>query len=136
MYSPLSESFIARNYKVHTANQELLWQFNSLVISPYKIELNKLYKSLLTNCRLAASLGPAIKKMSALNKHAARDLVWLNIVRQQVHSLEFGVVQVVVHDSRVVQIERTEKLRLDKLENETFARTQPEAFQTPGGSKT
>ncbi len=37
---------------------------------------------------------------------------WLEIVRQQVSSLRFGVVQVVVHDGNVVQIERTEKVRL------------------------
>ena len=30
--------------------------------------------------------------------------------------MRFGVVQILVHDSRVVQIERTEKLRLDKSE--------------------
>jgi len=35
-------------------------------------------------------------------------------VEEQVASLQFGVVQIVVHDSRVVQIERTEKVRLDK----------------------
>jgi hypothetical protein len=38
---------------------------------------------------------------------------WLEVVRQQVASLSFGVVQIVVHDARVVQIERTEKLRLE-----------------------
>ena len=37
---------------------------------------------------------------------------WLNLVRRQVGSLEYGVVQIVVHGSRVVQIERTEKVRL------------------------
>ena len=37
---------------------------------------------------------------------------WLELVRRQVGSLNFGVVQIVVHGSRVVQIERTEKLRL------------------------
>lgn len=37
---------------------------------------------------------------------------WLEIVRQNVQSLRFGVVQIVVHDSRVTQIERTEKTRL------------------------
>ena len=37
---------------------------------------------------------------------------WIELVRQQVESLRFGVVQIVVHDSRVVQIERTEKVRL------------------------
>ena len=39
---------------------------------------------------------------------------WLEIVRQQVGSLRYGVVEIVVHDSRVTQIEKTERLRLDK----------------------
>jgi hypothetical protein len=39
---------------------------------------------------------------------------WLEIVRRQVGSLRFGVVQIVVHDSQVTQIERTERVRLDK----------------------
>lgn len=37
---------------------------------------------------------------------------WLEIIRSQVDSLQFGVVQIVVHDGRVVQVERTEKLRI------------------------
>jgi hypothetical protein len=41
---------------------------------------------------------------------------WLNLVAQQVESLRFGVVQIVVHENRVVQIEKTEKVRLDKTE--------------------
>ena len=41
---------------------------------------------------------------------------WLRLVQGQVEAMRFGVVQIVVHDSRVVQIERTEKLRLDKAE--------------------
>ena len=39
---------------------------------------------------------------------------WLEIVRRQVGSLRFGVVQIVVHDSQVTQIEKTERVRLDK----------------------
>ena len=39
---------------------------------------------------------------------------WVELVRNQVNSLRFGVIQIVVHDSRVVQIERTEKVRLDR----------------------
>lgn len=39
---------------------------------------------------------------------------WLELIAKQVASLRFGVVQIVVHDSRVVQIERTEKVRLDQ----------------------
>ena len=38
---------------------------------------------------------------------------WLALVRSQVRSLRYGVVQLVVHDCRVTQIERTEKTRLD-----------------------
>jgi hypothetical protein len=38
---------------------------------------------------------------------------WLEVVRRHVGSLNFGVVQIVVHDGRVVQIERTEKVRLE-----------------------
>ena len=38
---------------------------------------------------------------------------WLDAVCGQVKSLRFGVVQIVVHDSRVVQIEKTEKIRLE-----------------------
>jgi len=37
---------------------------------------------------------------------------WLDIVRQQVGSLRYGVVQVVVHDSQVTQIDKTERVRL------------------------
>ena len=37
---------------------------------------------------------------------------WLRVVQQKVESLSYGVVQLVVHDGRVTQIERTEKTRL------------------------
>jgi hypothetical protein len=39
---------------------------------------------------------------------------WLEVVRQQVDSLRYGLVQIVVHDSQVTQIEKTERVRLDK----------------------
>jgi hypothetical protein len=42
--------------------------------------------------------------------------VWLRLVWDQVRSLKFGTVQITVHDSRVVQVERVEKLRFDKPE--------------------
>lgn len=37
---------------------------------------------------------------------------WLNVVADQVADLRFGVVRIVVHDSPVVQIERTQKSRI------------------------
>jgi hypothetical protein len=39
---------------------------------------------------------------------------WLELVRQQVDSLKFGAVQITVHDSKVTQVERLEKVRLDR----------------------
>lgn len=51
---------------------------------------------------------------TSVNKQV--ELGWLQIVQQQVGSIRYGVVQVVVHDSRVVQIERTERLRLDRVD--------------------
>jgi hypothetical protein len=39
-------------------------------------------------------------------------LDWLEAVRRQVGSLRYGVVQIVVHDSKVTQIEKTERVRL------------------------
>ena len=46
---------------------------------------------------------------------AGSELEWLELVRRQVNSLRFGVVQIVVHDSQVTQVEKTERVRLDKL---------------------
>ncbi|AOS43061.1 hypothetical protein Verru16b_00099 [Lacunisphaera limnophila] len=37
---------------------------------------------------------------------------WLRLVQNKVETLRFGVVQLVVHDGRVTQIERTEKTRI------------------------
>jgi len=50
------------------------------------------------------------------NKQPAAD--WLELVRHNVQSLRFGVVQIVVHNSRVTQIERTEKTRLQSAKDE------------------
>lgn len=43
---------------------------------------------------------------------------WLQLVRSKVESLRYGVVQIVVHDSEVTQIERTEKTRFDSAKSE------------------
>ena len=39
-------------------------------------------------------------------------LDWARVVQQHVQSLRFGSVHVVVHDGRVVSVERIEKFRL------------------------
>ncbi|HEV8073134.1 MAG TPA: YezD family protein [Opitutaceae bacterium] len=62
--------------------------------------------------------------MSTETKTATLDAApdWIELVRQKVESLRFGVVQLVVHDGRVTQIERTEKTRLPANRDESAAR--------------
>ena len=40
-------------------------------------------------------------------------------ILQAVRSLEYGSIEIVVHDARVVQIERREKVRFDKRAGES-----------------
>lgn len=58
---------------------------------------------------------------------------WLSIVREKVETLRFGVVQIVIHDSKVTLIERTEKTRIshrpDTLEEANLTST---PHRTPG----
>jgi hypothetical protein len=56
--------------------------------------------------------------MNALTNAEEFSPEWLGIVAKQVESLRFGVVQIVVHENRVVRIEKTEKVRLDKEKTE------------------
>ena len=58
---------------------------------------------------------------------------WLELVRAQVTNLRYGVIQLVVHNGRVTQIERTEKLRLadDQVPAQAPARTQNGARPQP-----
>jgi len=52
----------------------------------------------------------------ALKAKSSDELKWLDLVVQHVSSLRYGVVEIVVHDSRVIQIEKTERVRLEKQE--------------------
>jgi len=52
-------------------------------------------------------------------------------VRQQVQGLRFGVVQIVVHDSKVTQIERTEKTRLLGMGTAAIGSTKPGLVTDP-----
>ena len=54
--------------------------------------------------------------MSAQNSKTPENKVnadWLELIQKQVSSLRFGVVQITVHDGRVVQVETTERLRFE-----------------------
>jgi hypothetical protein len=37
---------------------------------------------------------------------------WLKVVRELLSGLRFGVVQIVLQDAKVVQVEKTEKVRI------------------------
>lgn len=50
----------------------------------------------------------------SLSPRPPRPEPWLEVVRQAVGTLRFGIVQVVVHDGQVTQVERTERLRFGK----------------------
>jgi hypothetical protein len=54
-----------------------------------------------------------------MSENFTEDSKWLDLVIQQVKSLRYGVVEIVVHNSKVIQIEKTERLRLDKSDGES-----------------
>lgn len=62
--------------------------------------------SLATASRLPSFEPSAEKSLSAAAP-------WLAVVAEKVRGLHYGTVQITVHDSRVVQIERVERIRLD-----------------------
>ncbi|MBP1154310.1 MULTISPECIES: YezD family protein [unclassified Paenibacillus] len=41
------------------------------------------------------------------------DEIWTHRIIQSINGLEYGMVQIVVHDGRIVQIERTERKRFE-----------------------
>lgn len=53
---------------------------------------------------------------------------WIYLVTQQVSTLRYGVVQIVVHDSKIVQVERTEKFRLDAATGTSDSSNQPTGY--------
>jgi hypothetical protein len=52
-------------------------------------------------------------KQSLPSQASGESQAWLELVREQVSSLAYGVVQITVHNARVTQIDRTERTRLD-----------------------
>jgi hypothetical protein len=53
-----------------------------------------------------------MERLTSFPSESAAQPDWVSVVREKVESLRYGVVQLVVHDGRVTQIERTEKTRL------------------------
>jgi hypothetical protein len=65
--------------------------------------------------------------MNAQTNEEHAETFWLETVQGQVESLRFGVVQIVVHDGHVVQIEKTEKLRIERTERTSAKKGQDHA---------
>lgn len=42
-----------------------------------------------------------------------KTLNWIQVVQKQVDGIRFGVVQITIHNGEVVQVERTEKIRIE-----------------------
>lgn len=38
---------------------------------------------------------------------------WISVVEEKVHNLRFGVIQITIHNGKVVQIDSTEKTRVE-----------------------
>jgi hypothetical protein len=53
---------------------------------------------------------------------------WLDLVRKHVGSVRFGVVQITIHDSKVTQIDRTEKTR---VANTASSSNRPDHLEEP-----
>lgn len=50
-------------------------------------------------------------KNNAVSADAELSPVWLELVRNRVGGLRYGVVQIVIHGGRVTQVESTERVR-------------------------
>jgi hypothetical protein len=57
-----------------------------------------------------------------LGKDVDEQQNWLEVVRRHVSSLRYGVVQIIIHDSQVTQIEKTERVRFDRAHSQTHLR--------------
>lgn len=51
-----------------------------------------------------------------LNESDDRDAAWVRSVLQAVRGTRFGSVEIVIHEGRVVQIERREKVRFEEAD--------------------
>ncbi|PYI56170.1 YezD family protein [Paenibacillus flagellatus] len=60
------------------------------------------------------------------------DDVWAQRILNSVEGLEYGSVHIVVHDGKIVQIERTERKRFDSASSAPHAN---ESARSPGGKR-
>jgi len=51
---------------------------------------------------------------SYTTKNSSIDTDWRNLVEQHVETVGYGSIEIVVHDSRIVHIDTTKRIRLDR----------------------
>ena len=61
---------------------------------------------------LVATLFAVLSHLSAASAPSRTEPTWQEIVAAKVAALRFGVVQIIVHDGKVIQVECTERTRL------------------------
>ncbi|MFD0697071.1 YezD family protein [Paenibacillus sp. GCM10027628] len=47
------------------------------------------------------------------------DEVWMERIKQMLNGLEYGSVQIVVHDGKIAQIDKTERKRFDSASSQS-----------------
>jgi hypothetical protein len=72
--------------------------------------------------------------MVQMGKSLEIDEVWFQRISSSLNGLEYGTVQIIVHDGRIVQIERTERSRYDQEAKSHHQESQP-AKQVKQSSK-
>jgi hypothetical protein len=63
-----------------------------------------------------------------MGKSLEIDDLWSKRISQSLNGLEYGAVQIIVHDGRIVQIERTERSRFDqeaRVQQQDAVQTKP-----------
>ncbi|QGQ98020.1 DUF2292 domain-containing protein [Paenibacillus psychroresistens] len=63
-----------------------------------------------------------------MGKSLEIDELWSKRISQSLNGLEYGAVQIIVHDGRIVQIERTERSRFDqeaRVQQQEATQTKP-----------
>ncbi len=65
------------------------------------------------NIPVAASPSEAADSSAEASAGGFSNADWLSVVEEKVRNLRFGVVQITIHDGKVMHIDRTERTKLD-----------------------
>jgi hypothetical protein len=99
---------------------QVQWVFPRLQdLSPEELPNVRVHRTFIPPSCQPGGCNPEVLKYTATvttptpEPKADDELKWLAAVQQHVKSIKYGEVHIIVHNGRVTQIERTEKLRFD-----------------------